>query len=521
MPTRKSVLQNSIWYGVETALDIAVSAGASIAVARVMGPERLGRFLYLVFLTNVAGRVGGAGIATAVRKYMAEYLARGESGRARIVFEAGLRLQTAVAALVVAAGCAAARLFGDPDYRPVAYILVIACAPGLLTLIPAQAHVASEDLRRNVPSAIAGQLAYAAGVALSLALGWGLAGLAAAQLARRSTEAGIRISTALAWVRRLPRVPCPKALWRPLLRFSGQSLAVTIITIVVWDRSEVLFLKQFCNLEQLAFYSLAFTVIERSLLVPTVLGTAFGAKIMAAYTREPGELGAMISDAARRTAVIAVPLECGLAALSGPLMQIAYGKLYAGAVPALAISALLAIPKAFQWLPVTVLQAADRQQRMLKWLLVAAAANLGLDAALIRFYGAAGAAAANGLAQAFATGGLWLLAAKFCGGARPLVAVSRAAVSAAVMGVPVILIALALPPIAAVAAGVPTGIFVYVAMLRLTRALNASDAAALSVVSRRLPAPARFAARKAARLLFPPAAHGAPGCRPAAAERAA
>lgn len=466
-----------------------------------MGPERLGHLLYLMFLTNVAGKVGGAGIAAAVRKYMAEHLASGEPGLARIVFVSGLSLQAGVAAIVAAGGCVLASFYGEPEYRPVAYILVAACVPGLLTLIPAQAHMASEDFRRNVPSAIAGQLAYAAGITLSLALGWGLVGLASAHLARRSTEASIRIAHASGWVRRLPRVPRPKYLWPSLLRFSAQSLAITVVTIVVWDRSELVFLKQFCAIGELAFYSLAFTLVERALLVSTVLGSAFGAKIMAAYTRSPEELGGMISDAVRHVALIAIPLQCGLAALSGPVMHIAYGSLYTGAIPVLAISALLGIPKAFQWLPVIVLQAADRQNRILKWLLVAAVANIALDAALIPAHGATGAAVANGLAQAFATAGLWMLSARFCGGARPFAVMSRAAASAAVMAVFVACFALALPPLPAALSGIPAGAIAYALMLRWTGALSAGDAAALGRLASRLPQAPALAAARATRFL--------------------
>jgi O-antigen/teichoic acid export membrane protein len=501
VPPRKSALQNSLWYGFETALDVVVNVGASIAVARVMGPERLGYLLYLMFLTNVAGKVGGAGIAAAVRKYMAEHLARGEHGLARIVFVSGLSLQAGIAAIVAVAGCLLALSYGEPEHRPVAYILVAACVPGLLTLIPAQAHMASEDFRRNVPSAIAGQLAYAAGITLSLTLGWGLVGLASAHLARRTTEASIRIAHAAGWVRRLPKVPRPKYLWPSLLRFSAQSLAITVVTVVVWDRSEVVFLRQFSAITELAYYSLAFTLVERALLVSTVLGSAFSAKIMAGYTRAPHELGGMITGAMRHVALIAMPLQCGLAALSAPVMHVAYGSLWEGSIPVLAISALLGIPKMFQWLPITLLQAADRQGRILKWLLVAAAVNVGLDATLIPAHGAIGAAFANGLAQAFAIGGLWLLSVRFGGGARPFAALSRVAASAAVMTIPVAGIALVLPPLPAALAGVSVGAIVYGAMIRWTRALTSEDAAALAALASRLPGIPAPAAMRAARFL--------------------
>jgi len=38
---------NSIWYGVETVPHLFVTVFTSIAIARTIGPEQLGKFLYV------------------------------------------------------------------------------------------------------------------------------------------------------------------------------------------------------------------------------------------------------------------------------------------------------------------------------------------------------------------------------------------------------------------------------------------------------------------------------------------
>ena len=46
------ILSNSFWFGLETALEAIVFLGTSVAVARYLGPEKLGYFSYINFFVN-------------------------------------------------------------------------------------------------------------------------------------------------------------------------------------------------------------------------------------------------------------------------------------------------------------------------------------------------------------------------------------------------------------------------------------------------------------------------------------
>src|ERR1700757_1614238 len=49
-PARRStVMRNSFWFGLEMVLDVLLGTALSIAVARVIGPSRLGQFVYFTF----------------------------------------------------------------------------------------------------------------------------------------------------------------------------------------------------------------------------------------------------------------------------------------------------------------------------------------------------------------------------------------------------------------------------------------------------------------------------------------
>ena len=490
---RASIATNSFWYGLETVADVLIGVASSIAIARVIGPQRLGYFVYLTFLTNVAGRLGAEGVATAARRYMSEYLARGEMGLARSVFFTTLRLQSVLSAVLVLFGVAIAWFLVEPPYRLAACLLVLSIAPALVSVVPSQANMAAERFSRNIPSAIAGILAYAIMVTLALTRNWSLAGLASAFLIRRLVETTIRIIPVIQWMRKLPECSAPKSLNRKLLNVSAQNLAITALTLIVWDRSEIMFLKAFCDVRQLAFYSVAFSVTGYLALLPNVIGAAVGANVMAEYARARSRTSVIAANSMRYLGLLVLPLNCGIAALSGPAIRVAYGPLYAAAIPVLAIAAVLAIPKAFYWLPYTIHLAADKQAVLIRWLIVTAVLNVGLDALLIPRYGAIGAAIANGVAQSLTVALLLAKAKQLCPMKLMNHTVAAIVASAALMTGAAVALASFLRPLPASIAGVTVGAIVSLTSLRLMRALSPADLAFLDQgIARLSPAVRRF-----------------------------
>jgi hypothetical protein len=108
---------------------------------------------------------------------------------------------------------------------------------------------------------------------------------------------------------------------------------------------------------------------------------------MTGYARDEELAGRRAARAVRFVSLLVLPAHLGLAAVSAALVYVAYGPAYAPAIPAVAIVALLAIPKAFFWMPSTIYKAADRQTILLRYLAIAAVINLALDWVLIPSFG--------------------------------------------------------------------------------------------------------------------------------------
>lgn len=482
------ICQNSFWYGLELGLGVMCGALLSIAVARVLGPAQLGHFVYLAFLTNIANRFSDLGTATAARKYIAEYLSTGQMGLARQVFFTTLRLQIVLATVVLGIGITLAVLFVDPPYRVTACILVASIVPALLTSVPSQTNLAAGNFSRNFPGALAGLVVYTVATILTLVLGWGLPGLAAAFFLRRMTEMVVRLLPAMSWMASLPKMESSGFLYRKMLTFSGHALAISAVVMIVNDRSELLFLKHFCDVKQVAFYSIAFGLSEYLLNVPQVFAGPIMSAFMGDHAQDQERAGLRAARALRFVSMVVLPAHLCLAALSAAVVAFAYGRAYLPAIPAVAIVAVLAIPKAFYWMPSTIYRTTDHQATLLRYLVIAAALNLVLDALLIPRFGPVGAAIANGASQSFAVISMWGTAARLGHLRMEWPTVARISGAAVAMSIPVAILCAFLSPPMALVTGAVVGGLCYLLFLRLLHAVHRDDVEALAPIMSRMPA---------------------------------
>src|SRR5258705_4575112 len=99
-----TITANWFWYVIDASASMTAVFVASVPVARVMGPQVLGHYIYLVFLTSMAQRLANVGIPATVCKYMSEYLGGGQPRVARQIFRVALRPPAIVATAVAAPG---------------------------------------------------------------------------------------------------------------------------------------------------------------------------------------------------------------------------------------------------------------------------------------------------------------------------------------------------------------------------------------------------------------------------------
>src|SRR5205085_3889963 len=281
----RTVARNFIWTGLELLLTVAGSLITTIAVARTFGPTQLGYFNLVYWLTNIAGQLASLGIPAMTFKYMGEHYGAGDRGTADAIFRFSLRLQGGLAFSVVLLGMGAVLGFGDPNFRACSLLLVLSVIPQMLTFIPSQGNAAAEQMASNTKGAFAGMVVNVAGIALSLVMHWGLAGIAAVVLLYRSVEFVAKMIPVLRRMDRERRLTLPRALRRRMFSFSGRSTGLMLLQIIVWDRSDIILLRLLNpDIRQIAFFSVAFSISDRLMRIPM----AFGAALAPTQMKESG-----------------------------------------------------------------------------------------------------------------------------------------------------------------------------------------------------------------------------------------
>ncbi len=407
----KTILRNTVWYGLENVISFGSGLITSIAIARTLGPTKMGYIVYVIWVANIASTLGSIGIPATTRKYMAEYLASGEHLTARFIYLRTLWLQAIMAALATVACLLWVIQTAPLEYRLAALLLVLSILPAMFNSVSAQANVATERLSSNLPASIAATVTFFLLIMATLAFHWGIVGVASAMLGMRLVDCTVRFFPTF---RRLHAAgaqgaPPTDDLRRRMLHFAMQSMAGMALTLIVWDRSEIFLLKHLSTLAQISFYSIAFGLAERLLVFPTVFASAAGVSVYAQYGRDRSRIPALTAASARYLGLTSIPLHFIASALAGAALVTLYGHKYQGAVAVAMAAPLLCLPKAFLVPVQTLFEAVEKQKFFIWATIVASVVDVAIAWLLIPHYGALGAAIGSGSAQVLAISALWTL----------------------------------------------------------------------------------------------------------------
>ncbi len=409
----KTILRNTLWFALENLISFGASLISSILIARVIGPTQMGYIVYVLWIVNICSSLGALGIPSTTRKFMAEFLGSGDRAAALHVYRMTMLAQCATA--TVATGGALLWVLRDvqPEYRLASILLVLSIWPSMVNSVSAFANIATEDLSANLPGSVASTAVFFVTTLLTIVLHWGVVGVAAAMLSMRMTDFLVRFVPTWwrmnAWPKTGRDVPADLVL--RMRSFALQSLTGMLLTLVVWDRSEVLLLKHFStDIRQISFYSVAFSLAERLLVFPTVFASATGASMFAQFGRDRTRLPALTAASARYLGLTSIPLHIIATSLAGAALLTMYGNRYAGAVTVAMAAPMLCIAKAFLTPVQTMFETLERQSLFISATLVASVIDVAVAVVLIPHYGALGAAIGSGVAQMLCVGALWAMA---------------------------------------------------------------------------------------------------------------
>lgn len=409
MSNTNTIARNTGWYGLESIVSGLITLLTSIGIARTLGPSKMGYIIYVAWIANAVSGLGGIGIPATTRKYMAEFLGKGDKGTARFVYFRTLLIQSILATVATASLVIWVFLRAPAEYRTAALLVVLSIWPAMMNTISAHANVAAEKLSRNLPGSLLSMLLFFFIIAATTVFHWGVLGVGFAVLLSRAADFMVRAVPTVGRIASWASTHVyPPDLRKRMINFAWQSVASMVVALIVWDRSEFVLLKSLCaDIRQVAYYSVAFSMAERLLMTSAVFGSATSATIFAQYGRDKLRLPEITASSFRHLAQISIPLHLISCTFAAPALTLLYGRQYAGALVVVSLAPLLCLPKAFVGPIQSMLQSSERQSAVLWATVFAGLMDVGVTWWLVPAHGAVGACIGSGAAQFTALFSMW------------------------------------------------------------------------------------------------------------------
>lgn len=492
--TSSRVARNASYTFAGNLVAFVAGAAASVVLARMLGPARLGTYALALTVAGLMGMFATLGMPHAATKYVAEYAARGERETAARVLGALARVGVAAAAAVGTLAFVSApwleRAFGAPGFAPAFRIAAAALPVTILAALILAGLQGVQDYRRVALISLVGTVVLFSSTIGLLAAGGGVPGvfgaLALTGMLTAVLGAGALRKHGLSLVRAsLPRAPIGK-----LRRYVPAVSVVLLLDAVVWQRSEVLFLGVFRSGEEVAWYALAFGIATTVMkLIPRALAFVLPPVASGLYgTGDPVGMQVLFRAGSRYLAILAAPLVVGGAVLAEPLLVIVYGEGYRRAALVLPLVLLAAGVGAVGSVTAAIQNGIERQDLVLKVALAATAVNLGLDVWLIPAWGVVGAAIANLVAQSGAVIAGIALTAPLLGVSFPAGSCLRVLAAAVASGVVAHPVAAGMGGPVRLVGGVLAGALAYLPALLAVGVLRAEDFERLAALRELVPA---------------------------------
>jgi O-antigen/teichoic acid export membrane protein len=393
--TGAAVLRGGSWNVLGTFVPQLSLLAISIAAARFLGPDRFGRQSFIAFVEISVLTLFTAGLPLALARFVGTMTGEGRPGVAVGLVRWIWRLE-AVGAVAGGALLAAIGLLGA-EPRAAWLLASVVVFASVLQRVPSALLTGLQ--RWRTPSLISIVVACGAAVAtiVVLASGGGITGMFAVEAAAGAAT--------LAWLGVIARkaraslgaAQTPDAaLRRAVLGYAAFTGAGVVLTLIVWRRSEFLFLDRFSTEKQIALYSVAFSSVSALLLVPqAVIAAVLPAVATLLGAREEGRVRRGFARALRLLLIVTVPVTAFALALGPLALRLVYGRAFdtAGSVLIVLLAPFPAL--ALVNLANVLLAGMNRLRLPLVWGLVGAVVNIALDFALIPPFDAVGAAFAN------------------------------------------------------------------------------------------------------------------------------
>ena len=386
-----------------TAGGTALSYPVQIFISRTIGVQEYGKYAYVLGIMNVAALVAALDLGGAALRFVGFYSASRQWSLLRGFLRVSRGISIALSLLVSLGGAAAVVLLRGritPGLEPALLAACVLLGPACLLQLDLNLL---QGLRRvyetRVPNLIVRPLAFAAtlwiGTRLFGAPRTAVTGVLANAL---GTSLALALSVYLlhrVWPREARGVPVETRTgeW---LRFSGASLAGSLLYLVLSQQSDIIVVGSVVGTTDAGLYSAASQITALVLFGVTTVNH-FASPMVAEYQDRPRapELRALVRRITYLNWVISLPI-IAVIALGGRLLLTTFGRDFSGAYPVLLVLLLSqTINAVWGALWGTVLTMMGYQKESFIVVVCVASLNVALTIVLTPRFGIVGAAAAT------------------------------------------------------------------------------------------------------------------------------
>lgn len=490
--TSSSVIRGGMWSTGARVTSQVMTVVLSVATARFLGAEGLGRQSYIAFVQASLLMLLTSGMGAGLTRYAGELLGMRRPASVRGLLRWAWTVQAGAAALggLILVGVA---LSGSEPQAAWA-LAGVACATAVMASVPGALLAGAQRWRDASIVGLIAVLVVTPTTIVVLSLGGGIVGLFAVEAAVGVLALIATSTLGLRYVRTLPAPTEPeRGLHRDVVRYGSVTTLLVLLEVVVWRRSEFFFLQAYSSDVEIALYSVSFAAVAALMLIPEtahVAATPAFATLFGAGEHERIRMG--YSRALRLLVLVSLPLAALSLALGPAAIALLYGDEFDGTAPVLRLMLILLPVVALSTVTAALMMALDRLWSYVAVTAAGAVVILALNWLLVPAYDAVGAALANTLGQAAVAVPSVIIANRMVGGGVvwEAWALLRTAVASAAAGLagwaPVALWGDA----AGLAVGLVTGPLVLLLAARVLRILPQGDARWLAglTLGGRLPA---------------------------------
>jgi len=391
-----NVFKNSIWNLFLFATQGIVGIATSILVARYLGPELMGEYSFITWLIGIMGILIGLGFPNTVTKFVSELIGSRDKNSAQMIYIRLLQVQFILALLItiILMSVFYPKLSSEKrDYYFFAFLSLIPLC--MSTFLTAAFHgVQNFRVTSIIGSFI--NLFQLVLIIVFIHLRLGLEGLIAIIFI-----SGI-IQTLMLW-KCISHTFCipksfkiPRELSSKVINYTFNIYWITVLSMIVWQKSEIFFLKIYSELEGIAYYSIAFNIAMIMMGLATLFSTVIFPVFSGYYGAGDREgIQNIYNKSIKAIFIFYLPICIIVIVVAKPIVSVMYSSQFLAVSPLLIILMVSSIFSAISILFANLILAVNRADIQAKYVTLVALTNIILDFILIPHYGATGAALAN------------------------------------------------------------------------------------------------------------------------------